>query len=213
MENGLEAFLIFFLSIMAVLMLFIIIGFIINATAIALLGKRHNVPNYGLAFLPFGMQYVMLNIPDDEFDLIGLYKTERKGLFGKYMLFILAYSVLSGIISVIPFLSLLILVLYAAYAIVTFQMQCDIFSLYFSETTAEVLGVIGIFFPIVYTVAYYICLAHQPLKTPIITVENVKTVENSNMDDIINSYESTNMDLDLEKKYDINNDNDKKYNL
>lgn len=205
-NDGLEAFLIIFFSIMGIILFFAFVAYLINAIAIALLGKRHNVQNWGLAFLPFGTQYVMLNVPDFDFDLIGVYKSERKGLFGKYMLFILAYAVACGILSVIPFLSFLIFAVYAIYAIVIYQMNCDIFKMYFAETTAEVLGVIGIFFPIVHTVAYYVCLANQPLTKPTITVDDVK------MADIVESYESTNVNLDLEKQYDINNE-DKKYDL
>ncbi|MCR4647550.1 MAG: hypothetical protein K5776_00560 [Lachnospiraceae bacterium] len=176
-----EALGLFFIMMFVVPVLMTIAGmifsFLLKAVPIYMMAERAGYSYPFLAFIPFGQSYLMHILPVKEYSFLGMYKSlDRKKGYIAYILIIYVIPLLLGtlgmFLGMIPFLNYLFgLLAFAIEALmgvaqiaVRAIMYIDLFKTYGKDdgTIPTLLGILGLFIPLVHVVALYIYCRQEP---------------------------------------------------
>lgn len=194
MDEVMSVFLLIF-AFFAIIMLLCIIGFVLQGIPLYKMAKNRGMQYPWLAFVPYGCNYIMLNIPTKPFNLFNFFVLrDRMTLFIYYLIFTIGGSFIVNIFAYIPIVGIIITIAYLILSIlVSYQITKDIYDTYETDNTT-LLAVLSMFIPFMQLILMYIYMNREPIYS-----------NNSNNNNVITKEEN-------EDKYDININNDE-YNL
>lgn len=203
MDEVMSVFLLIF-AFFAIIMLLCIIGFVLQGIPLYKMAKNRGMQYPWLAFVPYGCNYIMLNIPTKPFNLFNFFVLrDRMTLFLYYLIFTIGGSFIVNIFAYIPVVGIIITIAYLILSIlVSYQITKDIYDTYETDNTT-LLAVLSMFIPFMQLILMYVYMNREPIYP-----------NNLNNNVIIEEEEikKENYNIDNEDKYDIDINNDK-YNL
>ncbi len=171
---GMSSILLFYLLIFLFVIVIIVISMIIVGYPYYRMAKKVGLPHAWLAFIPIANVYIMLNLPQREFNIFDWIKTnDRSKVFWIYLISIPAVSaagILIGILSGIPIIGLIFVLLsyllsfayYVACGILNWRISYDILMTYGMAEHALWASIVGVFVPIVMVVFSFIIMNNEP---------------------------------------------------
>lgn len=171
-----SGFLVFLLVALGVALLVSILIYVLRSVALYKMAKKMGHPSPWLAWIPYANTYLMFVLPEKPLKVLAI-NTELKARSTGFFIWLaitLGSSVVTGILSMIPFIgtilvSILPLLEMVALIFLLYPMYYDLFSLFVEDTQAKVFAIVGMLVPI--TMIIFLLIASSKEPHPVVEIE------------------------------------------